>query len=184
MRALRVGRRAARGWLRPSSASSTVSPSRTRPSVRPAAATRCCSAARIRAEVNHSDSNCVDTRTVGPTQHRGLADPIGWAGQRQRPGLQRLGNEQLNQLIDLVGCNVSGSYVALRFGADMPALPGRTPLLNRSQHFRGGRCHPVSAQGRARREGGVECLTDHVLDRIGSADCFGGLGVPGGALLG
>jgi hypothetical protein len=38
-----------------SSASSTVPASTTRPSVRPAAATSRCSAARIRAEVNSSD---------------------------------------------------------------------------------------------------------------------------------
>ncbi len=66
----------------------------------------------------------------------------------------------------------------------MPALPGRTPLLHRRQYFRGGRCHPVSVHGRARGVAGVEGMGDHVLDRIGSPECFDGLGVPGGPLLG
>ena len=104
--------------------------------------------------------------------------------KRDRPGLQHLGDEQLNQLLDFVGGNLDGPDVALRFGADMPALPGRTPLLHRRQHRLRRRRHPLRVHCRARDRDGVEGRADHGLDRVRSAERFGGLGMPGGALLG
>ena len=100
-------------------------------------------------------SHGVDTRTVGPPQRCRLGEAVVWASQRHRPGLQHLGDEQLNQLIELVGCDFGGSYVALRLGADMPALPGRTPLLHRLQYLLRCRCHPLRIYVRARDEIGL-----------------------------
>jgi hypothetical protein len=57
-----------------SSASSTVLASRTRPSVRPAVATRRCSAAKIRAEVNSSDPATV--YTLEPSARRNAAGSL------------------------------------------------------------------------------------------------------------
>ena len=119
-----------------------------------AAATSRCSAARIRAEVNRSDPATV--YTLEPSARRKAAGSVMPSSGRvngHRPGLQHLGDEQLNQLLDLVGGNLRGPDVALRFGADMPALPGRTPLLHRRQHLLRGRCHPLRIHGRARRRG-------------------------------
>ena len=163
-----------------SSASSTVPASRNWPSVRPVVATRRCSAARIRAEVNNSDpATRVDARTVGPTQHPRLADVLVSPCQGDRSGLQHLGEEQLHQLVNFVGGNLRRPDVALRFGADMPALPGRTVFLHRGQHLLRGRRHPLRVHGRAPRGAGVEGVGDHGLDRVRSAERLGGLGIPG-----
>jgi hypothetical protein len=99
-------------------------------------------------------------------------------------GVQHLGDEQLHELIDFVGGNLYGPELALCFGADMPALPGRATFLHRRQHFLRARRHPLRAHGWARYPGGVQSMCDHGLDRISSAEGFGGLGMPGGALLG
>ena len=40
----------------------------------------------------------------------------------------------VDQFIDLGGGNISGPGLALRLDADMPALPSRAALLQRSQH--------------------------------------------------
>ena len=167
-----------------SSASSTVAPSRPRPSVRPAAATSRCSAARIRAEVNRSDPATV--YTLEPSTRRsteGSAIPSS-VGSRTPSGRAALGDEQLHQLIDLVGGNLYGPEVALRFSADMPALPGRAPLLYRRQHLLRLHRHPLRIHFRARDRDRIQRLADHGLDRVRSAERFGGLGMPGGALLG
>jgi hypothetical protein len=74
--------------------------------------------------------------------------------------------------------------VALRLGADMPALPGCTPFLHRLQHFPRRHRHPLCIHMRAWRRGRVESIGDHGLKRIGSAESLRGLGTPGGALLG
>jgi hypothetical protein len=87
-------------------------------------------------------------------------------------------------LINFGGGDRYGPDVALCFGADMPALPGRAPFLHRRQHFLHGRCNPLRVQKDAWRGAGLEGVADHGLDRIGSAERFGGLGVPGGPLLG
>jgi hypothetical protein len=100
------------------------------------------------------------------------------------PVLQHLGDDQLNQLIDLVGRNVGSPDLALRFGADMPALPARTVRLHRRQHLLSGCRHPLRIHMRARRRGRVESFGDHGSDRLRSAEGLDGLGMPGGAPLG
>jgi hypothetical protein len=93
-------------------------------------------------------------------------------------------DEQLNQLIDIVGGNVGVPDVALRLGADMPARPGRAPFLQCRQNPAGRRRDPVRVDVKARRTSRTECFADHGLDRLRSSERFGGLGVPDGALLG
>ena len=99
--------------------------------------------------------------------------------------MQHLGHEQLDQLLDLVGGNLYGPDLALRFGADMPALPGRTPFLHRRQHLLRRRRHPLRIHGRARASrSGLRVLVIMAWTASRSAERFGGLGMPGGALLG
>jgi hypothetical protein len=98
--------------------------------------------------------------------------------------MQHLGDKQLNQLLDVVGGQLRGPDVAVRFGADMPALPRRTVLLHCGQHFLRDRRHPLGVYGRAGRRAGVESSVDHGPDRVRSAERLGGLGLPGRALLG
>jgi len=74
--------------------------------------------------------------------------------------------------------------VAERLGADMPALPSRTARLYCSQHQPGRPRHPRAIERRARNWGWMENLADHGSYGFGSAERFGGLDVPGGALLG
>jgi hypothetical protein len=77
-----------------------------------------------------------------------------------------------------------GPELALCFGADMPALPGRTVFLHSRQHFLRGRRHPFRVHDATWRGAGVKSPGDHGLDGIRSAEGFGGLGMPDGALLG
>ena len=168
-----------------SKASSTVAGSRTRPSVRPRGRDETLLGSQNPGGSEQIGSgNRVHTRTVGPTQHRRLANAVIWPSQGQRPGLQHLGDEQLDQLIDHSRGHPDGPYVALRFGADMPDLPGRTPFLHRRQHFLRSRRHPLRIHPWAHHRDRTEGLADHGLDRIRCAECFTGLGMPGGALLG
>jgi hypothetical protein len=98
--------------------------------------------------------------------------------------MQHLSDEQLNQLINFVGGNLYGADLALRFGSDMPALPGRPPFLHRRQHPTRRHRHPLRVHDAARHTAGVEGVGDHGLDRVRPAERVSGLGVPGGALLG
>ena len=121
---------------------------------------------------------------VGPPQGLRLADAVLGPSQGYRSGLQHLGDEQLHQLINLFGIYLSSPDVALRFGADMPALPGRPVCFHRRQHLPRGRRHPLPIRCRALGEGRSEGLVDHGLDGVRSAERFGGFRMPGGALLG
>src|SRR5215211_9176137 len=116
------------------SASSTIPPSTVRPSVRSASATSRCSAARMRAEVNRSEPATVYMRPVAAAQGRRFGDRFVGPRQRYRSGVEDLCDDTVDQLIDPSGGDLSGLRLALRLGADMPALPGRAALLQHSQH--------------------------------------------------
>jgi hypothetical protein len=126
----------------------------------------------------------VHARTVGSTQRRRLADAVVCPSQGHRSSQQHLLDEQLHQLINLVGIDFGSPDLALCFGADMPALPGRAVGFHRRQDLLSGRGHPLRVHGRVRRGGRIEGLLDHGLDRVRSADRFDGFRMPGGALLG
>src|SRR5215218_2451489 len=66
----------------------------------------------------------------------------------------------------------------------MPALPRRPVFLHRRQHLVRGRLDPLRVHGRALDRDRAKGIVDHGLDRLRSAERFGGLGMPGGALLG
>src|SRR4029450_3084654 len=69
----------------------------------------------------------------------------------------------------LCGSNVGGPYVALYFGADMPALPGRTPPLHRLQHVLSGYRHPPRiSYGRAHHRDRIEGLRAHGVGARGA----------------
>ena len=129
--------------------------------------------------------NRVHAGTVDPTQHPRLADAVVSTSQGDRLGVQHLGHEQLDQLLDLVGGNLYGPDLALCFGADMPALPGRTVFLHRLQHLLRRRRHPLRIHGRGLVvEIGLSAWLIIGLDRVRSAERFDGLDMPGGTLLG
>ena len=128
--------------------------------------------------------NRVHAGTVDPTQHPRLADAVVSTSQELRFGVQHLGHEQLDQLLDLVDGNLYGPDLALYFGADMPALPGRTVFLHRLQHFLRRRRHPLRIHQGACHRDRIERLANHRLDRVRSAEGFYGLDMPAGTLLG
>jgi len=69
-------------------------------------------------------SNGVDARPVAAAQCRRFGDRVIRPRQRHRSSVENLGDDPVDKLIDLGGRNLSGPDVALRFGADMPGLPG------------------------------------------------------------
>ena len=98
--------------------------------------------------------------------------------------MQHLGDQQLHQLLCFLGCDFGGPYLALSFSPDMPALPRRTPFFHRLQHFLPGRRQPLRIHPGACHRDRIERPVDDGLDRVRSAERCGGLGMPGGALLG
>ena len=110
--------------------------------------------------------------------------PSSRPSQRDRSGVQHLDHDQLHQLLDLVRWNLYGPDLALCFGTDMPALPGRAMFLHRGQHPPRRRRQPLRTHPGACHRDRIERPVDHRLDRVRSAERFGGLGMPDGALLG
>ena len=104
--------------------------------MRPAAATRRCSAARIRVEVNSSAPATVYTlRTVDPTQLRRLADAIARRAREIDRMCSASATSRSTSCSTLSAGKLYGPDLALRFGADMPALPGRAAVLPAANTF-------------------------------------------------
>jgi hypothetical protein len=79
----------------------------------------------------------VDRRPVDPPQRLRLLDAVSRCGQGNRSAIEHLLDQQLYQCGDMFSWQVDGADLSVRFGPDMPHLPGRAALLHRGQHVAG-----------------------------------------------
>ena len=84
---------------------------------------------------------------IGAPQHRGFDDPVVGSGQTGRPAVQHLDGEPVDHGFDLVRGQGEGADLPVRFGPDMPHLPGRPAGLHRRQDPVGRILHPAAASG-------------------------------------
>jgi hypothetical protein len=87
----------------------------------------------------------VDRRAVGSLQGRRFGDAVIRPGQRHRPVLQHVADQQIGQPLTLLGLEFDSSYLPLRLGPDMPGLPGGTAFLHRRQDPAGRALDPLDA---------------------------------------
>jgi hypothetical protein len=125
----------------------------------------------------------VNRGPVDPPQTLRFFDAVG-GGDSSTAAIEHLINQQVDQRRGMFRGHVDGADIALRFGADVPHLPGRPGLLHGGQHSVGGLRHPVGV-GHARGFcGGGQCRRDNRGDSAAATEHLGGFGHPGAALLG
>jgi hypothetical protein len=119
-------------------------------------------------EVRTGDA--VNRGPVDPPQHLRFFDAVRWCGQGNRPAIEHLIDQQVDQGRGMFRGHVDGAEVALCFGADVPHLPGRPGLLHGGQHPVGSLCDPVGV-GHARGFcGGGQCRGDHRGDSAAATE--------------
>ncbi len=126
----------------------------------------------------------VDRRPVDAAQLIGFLDPVGRRFEGDRSVLQDFQNEKVDQAVGLVDRQLDGAGLALRFGADVPHLPGRPAFLQHCHDPIRGLADPSSI----RHAGGICCRrergVDHCRDGVTAAEDRSSLIQPGGMLFG
>ena len=92
----------------------------------------------------------VDRRPVDPPQHLRFLDAVARRGQGNRSTIEHLIDQQVHQRARLFSGQVDGADLPLRFGPDMPHLPGRPAFLHNGQDVIGRLCDPVGVGDRWR----------------------------------
>ena len=86
----------------------------------------------------------VDRRPVDPPQHLRFLDAVVRRGQGNRPAIEHLIDQQVYQgAAALFSGHVDGADLSLRFGPDMPHLPGGAARLHSGQDVISRLCDPV-----------------------------------------
>jgi hypothetical protein len=98
--------------------------------------------------------------------------------------VQHFVDQQLDQRVGLSGGYVGGPDLSLRFGPDMPRLPGGAVFFHRLQYPSGSLGDPGRIDRRARPDRRCQCMPHHHGDCIKSAECRCGFGAPSRPLLG
>ena len=90
----------------------------------------------------------VDRRPVDPPQRLRFLDVVSRCGQGNTPAIEHLIDQQVHQRCGMVSGHVDGADLSLRFGPDMPHLPGRAALLHHGQDVIGRLCDPAGVGDR------------------------------------
>ena len=184
----RPGRR--RGGRRSRSSPATPHPplvsGMVRPPVRPAAATRRCSAARTDwggVQVGAGDGVDARSRRGGGARPGSTTPSDGRARLVDRfPSTSAVST--VGDPLHLVRGELEGPDLAECFGVDVPDLPGRPAGLHRLQHAAGCGAYPLLTAFRNRHTRRVQRAGDHRGDRLVAAENLRRLLPPGRALLG
>jgi hypothetical protein len=85
----------------------------------------------------------VDRRPVDPPQGIRFVDVVIRRGKGNRSAIQHLSDEQIHQHTCPLGMHIRRADLSLRFGTDVPHLPGRTARLHNGQDVIGRIGDPV-----------------------------------------
>ena len=88
---------------------------------------------------------CRPTTPSARRSSSGSSMPSSGAGEGDRPAVEDLVDQQVDERVGLLGGHVGGADLALRLGADVPDLPGRAAFLHRRQDPIGGLARPSAA---------------------------------------
>ena len=126
----------------------------------------------------------VDRGAVEPPQHLRFLDAVVRRGQGNRSAIEHLIDEQVHQCRGTFSGQVDGADLPLRFGADVPHLPGRAAVLHDGQDVIGRLCDPAGVGDRGGPRSAGERRPHHRSDGATSAQHCCRFVQPGGALLG
>ena len=85
----------------------------------------------------------VDRRPVDPPQRIRLLDVVTRRGQGNTPAIEHLIDQQIDERRGVLPAHVDGADLSLRFGPDMPHLPGRAAPLHSGQNVISRVCDPA-----------------------------------------
>jgi hypothetical protein len=85
----------------------------------------------------------VDRRPVDPPQRIRLLDVVTRRGQGNTPAIEHLIDQQIDERRGILPAHVDGADLSLRFGPDMPHLPGRAAPLHNGQNVISRVCDPA-----------------------------------------
>jgi hypothetical protein len=104
-------------------------------------------------------------------------------GQGNRPAIEHLIDQQIHQRRGMFRGQVDGAELSLRFGPDMPHLPGRAASLHDGQDLVGCLCDPAGVDDRGGLGVRCQCHPHHRRDGLCPIQHGCGLAEPGCALL-
>jgi hypothetical protein len=113
----------------------------------------------------------------------GFGDAVVRAGQRHRPVLEHVADQQVDQQLTLIRLQLERSYLPLGLGPDMPDLPGGAVCLHHRQDPAGRAVDPGGIRLRRGDRVPVQCGADHVLYRLRAAQKLARLRQPGPPLF-